>query len=59
MLDACRVGRARSGAGYNKPDYKSYFSWPGFLVLHTLVIALFFRCTAKTQGRSRQDAAEE
>lgn len=35
------------GLRITEPDYKSYFSWPGFIALHGAVIALLVRCMAK------------
>lgn len=34
-----------AGLRIAEPDYKSYFSWPIFVTLHLVVIALLFRCT--------------
>ncbi len=35
------------GLHITQPDYRLYFSWPGFLALHGAVIAMFFRCMVK------------
>jgi len=33
------------GLRITEPDYRLYFSWPGFVALHAAIIALLFRCT--------------
>ncbi|MHC5061434.1 MAG: hypothetical protein ACYTFK_10165 [Planctomycetota bacterium] len=33
-----------AGLHITEPNYKSYFSWPAFVVLHAIVLFLFFRC---------------
>jgi len=35
------------GLKITEPDYRLYFSWPGFVALHAAVIALLVRCMAK------------
>jgi hypothetical protein len=36
-----------AGLHITEPDYRLYFSWPAFVVLHAVVIFLLFGCTAK------------
>lgn len=42
------------GLHITKPDYRLYFSWPAFIALHVAVIALLFRCTAKSRVEAGQ-----
>jgi hypothetical protein len=40
-----------AGLNSTRPDYKLYFSWPGFLALHIALIILLFRCTVRATDK--------
>ena len=39
------------GLHITQPDYRLYFSWPAFVVLHAVVIFLLFGCRARKMTR--------
>ncbi|HIJ67517.1 MAG TPA: hypothetical protein HPP87_08250 [Planctomycetes bacterium] len=44
-----------AGINCTKPEYKLYFSWPGFIALHIAVILLLFGCILrKKEGKSNR-----
>jgi len=40
-----------AGLGITEADYKSYFSWPIFIILHVVIIILMLRCVENRQNQ--------
>lgn len=47
-----------AGLGITKTDYKSYFSWPVFIILHVVIIILILRCVEKRQDSVKGQSHE-